>query len=153
MLAAGNFINGGTKKGGKHGFELETLSKIGGYKTTDNSMSILGFIFKFLNLHYPDALSWIDEMAALPKVIRIETDNLDAMLTAIDKKLSQIEGLLAVHDEKEEEDRFHGVMTPFHSDAKVESDFDEICFFVFFVDFGFVSGEIEVAAVGLYGDE
>merc|ERR1719410_1366041 len=63
MLAAGNFINGGTKKGGKHGFELETLSKIGGYKTTDNSMSILGFIFKFLNLHYPDALSWIDEMA------------------------------------------------------------------------------------------
>ena len=119
MLAAGNFINGGTRKGGKHGFELETLSAIGGYKTTDNSMSILGFIFKFLKEHYPAALCWVEEMSALPKVVRIETDNLDAMMSALERKLQQMDSLLAVHDEKEEEDRFHEVMAPFHEEAKV----------------------------------
>ena len=85
-------------------------------------MSILGYIFKFLSVHYPDALVWIEEMEALPKVIRIESDNLDAMITAIEKKLNQIDTLLAGGgggDEKDEEDRFHEVMSPFHENAKV----------------------------------
>merc|ERR1712083_844106 len=81
-------------------------------------MSILGFIFKFLKEHYPAALCWVEEMSALPKVVRIETDNLDAMMSALERKLQQMDSLLAVHDEKEEEDRFHEVMAPFHEEAK-----------------------------------
>merc|ERR1712228_1058234 len=93
ILACGNFINGGTKKGAKHGFELETLTKIGAYKTTDATMSILGYIYKFLRANYPDSLVWIDDMEALPRVLRIETDALDSEITNLDKDLEKVQNL------------------------------------------------------------
>jgi len=125
ILACGNFINGGTKKGGKHGFELETLTKIGAYKTTDATMSILGYIYKFLRQNYPDSLSWIDDMEKLPQVLRIETDALDSEITNLDKDLEKVTNLLDYYkthkdddDVKEEEkDMFESIMQKFYDDS------------------------------------
>ena len=134
ILACGNFINGGTKKGGKHGFELETLQKIGAYKTTDAKMSILGYIFKFLRQNYPNSLEWMDEMSTLPDVIRVETDNLDSEITKMDKDLEKVKGLLPddkSHDDEKKDndddddddhddqhkDKFNEVMSSFYIDA------------------------------------
>jgi len=126
LLACGNFINGGTKKGGKHGFELETLQKIGAYKTTDSTMSILGYIFKFLRANYPDALEWIEEMSILPEVIRIETDNLDSEISAMDKDLDKVKELLKDNKdndeskEEQEEDKFNDVMSAFYKESSTK---------------------------------
>eukprot|EP01084_Bolivina_argentea_P319103 553498_1 len=130
ILACGNFINGGTKKGAKHGFELETLSKIGAYRTTDSTMSILGYIFKFLRAHYPQSLDWIDQMETLPQVIRIETDNLDSEITKMDKDLEKVKDLLQENKSDNEKDRFQTVMQEFYdaSDKKIkqlQKDFNE----------------------------
>jgi len=119
ILACGNFINGGTKKGGKHGFELETLQKIGGYKTTDATMSILGYIFKFLRQNYPDSLKWLEEMETLPSVIRVETDNLDSEITKMEKDLAKVKDLLPDNPEekKDNQDQFNDVMGAFYAEA------------------------------------
>merc|ERR1712228_105973 len=112
------------KKGAKHGFELETLTKIGAYKTTDATMSILGYIYKFLRANYPDSLVWIDDMEALPRVLRIETDALDSEITNLDKDLEKVTNLLDYYkkqgdDDKEEdeEDLFVPIIQKFYDDS------------------------------------
>lgn len=93
-LGLGNFINGKGKKGCQHGFTAETLAKLGDYKTTDNSMSILGYLYLFLRERYPDSLEWVDEFAMLPEAIRIESDLLDQEITTMDKDLVKVKDLL-----------------------------------------------------------
>eukprot|EP01083_Nonionella_stella_P051935 137962_1 len=128
ILACGNFINGGTKKGAKHGFELETLSKICAYKTTDSTMDILGYVYTFLEAHYPDSLKWIEEMKLLEDVIRIETDKLHCEIAKMDKDLGKVNALLkekaeAKNEAIDDRDRFELVMTPFYkeSSARIET--------------------------------
>eukprot|EP01083_Nonionella_stella_P172331 591105_1 len=128
ILACGNFINGGTKKGAKHGFELETLSKICAYKTTDSTMDILGYVYTFLEAHYPDSLKWIEEMKLLEDVIRIETDKLHCEIAKMDKDLGKVNALLkekaeAKNEAIDDRDMFEEVMTPFckESSARIET--------------------------------
>merc|ERR1712013_16334 len=123
ILACGNFINGGTKKGAKHGFELETLSKIGAYRTTDSTMSILGYIYKFLREFYPESLSWMDAMATLPAVIRVESDFLDSEIVQMEKDLDRVQGLLG--DEKKDDgddiDKFDEIMREWYAQTKAKA--------------------------------
>jgi len=119
---------------------LETLTKIGAYKTTDATMSILGYIYKFLRANYEDSLSWIDDMEELPKVLRIETDALDSEITNLSNDLEKVTNLLdyyknahkdASDDVKEEEkDLFEPLMQKFYDDSlkkvqNLQKNFDD----------------------------
>eukprot|EP01084_Bolivina_argentea_P294656 507068_1 len=120
LLAIGNYINGGTKKGGKHGFVLETLRKIGTYKTTDNKMSVLGYLFKYLRHNHPYALEWVDEFeeAGLVDVVRIESDQLDSDITKMGNELQKLRSLLIeLDDSKDENDRFGVSMYEFYNET------------------------------------
>ena len=48
VLCLGNYLNGGTPRGGAHGFKLDTLLKLGTLKSTDNSINLLNYIAEYL---------------------------------------------------------------------------------------------------------
>lgn len=43
-LAAGNYMNGQSARGGAYGFKFDMLEKLADIKTTDNKSSLLMFI-------------------------------------------------------------------------------------------------------------
>ena len=47
-LALGNYLNGGTNKGGAWGFKLDTLGKISGTKTAEGNSTLLHYIARLL---------------------------------------------------------------------------------------------------------
>ena len=62
VLAIGNYMNGGTKRGGAEGFALETLSKLKTVKTIDNKRTLLQFIAETLRVQVPDALLFSQDL-------------------------------------------------------------------------------------------
>ena len=49
VLALGNYLNGGTVRGGAHGFRLETLLKLQSIKSTDNAITLLNYLAELLS--------------------------------------------------------------------------------------------------------
>ena len=44
VLAIGNFLNGGTNRGGAYGFKLDSLTKLSTVKSADNSMTLIHYL-------------------------------------------------------------------------------------------------------------
>jgi len=106
ILALGNYINGGSSNGQQHGFTIQTLEQIGDFKTADNSMSILGYLFMFLRKHSPSGCDWIEEFKDLPATIRIESDNLNTDIGNMEKKiLNKLKELITSNENNEEKKR------------------------------------------------
>ena len=74
-LALGNYLNGGTNKGGAYGFRLDSLNKLGGTKTVDNKSTLLHYIARVLSAggprEAPTALQLGKEMPHVEAAARI----------------------------------------------------------------------------------
>jgi len=105
ILAIGNYINGGSNNGQQHGFTIQTLEQIGDFKTADNNMSILGYLYLFLRKQYPNALNWVEEFKDLPATVRIESDNLNTEIGNMEKDLNKLKELIS-NTENEEKKRW-----------------------------------------------
>ena len=53
ILAFGNHMNSGTKKGKQFGFDLKLLNILPSIKSFDNSKSLLMYIYEFCDRNYP----------------------------------------------------------------------------------------------------
>ena len=53
-LEIGNYLNGGTDRGGAYGFKLSSLQKLGKTKSVDGKMTLLNYVMMKL----PDANAW-----------------------------------------------------------------------------------------------
>jgi hypothetical protein len=65
VLTLGNFLNGGTPKGGAFGFKLNALSKLGETKSVDNKSSLVHYLIKlFQSPKYrkEDLINFADEL-------------------------------------------------------------------------------------------
>jgi len=101
ILAIGNYINGGSNNGQQHGFTIQTLEQIGDFKTADNNMSILGYLYLFLRKQYPNALNWVEEFKDLPATVRIESDNLNTEIGNMEKDLNKLKELISSTENEE----------------------------------------------------
>jgi diaphanous 1 len=62
VLALGNYLNGGTKKGGAHGFMLKDLEKLLQVKTTDNKGTLMHYLSNYLNEQKTELVSFVNEL-------------------------------------------------------------------------------------------
>ncbi len=60
VLALGNYINGGTYRGGAYGFKLDILTKLQDTKSSDNKTTLLHYLATLIinkyNVNFPHAL-------------------------------------------------------------------------------------------------
>ncbi len=63
VLALGNYINGGTYRGGAYGFKLDILTKLQDTKSSDNKTTLLHYLATLItnkyNVNFPHALIYI----------------------------------------------------------------------------------------------
>lgn len=134
ILSFGNFLNGGTKKGQKHGFLLDSLGKLIGMKAKDDTTSTLAYLYKYSRANDPQMLDWIEEFDTLPAVLRIDREALEALVIDIERlqiELVNIKKLLlsstasdddeTKEDGDEEIDRFKTIMHEWYDDAFVRA--------------------------------
>ena len=57
VLRLGNFINGGSNKGGAYGVSFGTLMKLRTVKSSDNKMTLLHYVVTLAEAKYPDVYS------------------------------------------------------------------------------------------------
>jgi hypothetical protein len=62
VLAVGNYLNGGTRRGEAFGFKLTSLSKLTDTKTADNKRTLLHYIVDIVENQAPHLLNFADEL-------------------------------------------------------------------------------------------
>ena len=89
-LALGNYLNGTSNKGSAWGFKLDSLGKLGGTKTGDNSSTLLHYMAKLLEKD-DIAAKLTSEMADLEGAARTVWKDETSDLSALKASLKQVE--------------------------------------------------------------
>ena len=120
ILAFGNHMNSGTRKGAAYGFNLKILAELSQIKSMDGTLSFLMFLYEFCDSKYPKI---IDTMTNLTKLLKgaasMEMEVLKTAYSRIKDNMTQIKNLVT-SDEIENydiDDKFIPIMTKFHKKA------------------------------------
>jgi len=88
VLALGNFVNGGTFRGGLYGFKLDSLLQLQDVKSPqDHKTSLLHYFGRLLREKYPDLLNYADELTALDNAKRISLQTIASEIGTLRKEL------------------------------------------------------------------
>lgn len=120
VLAVGNYINGGTFRGGAWGFKIDALTKLTETKASNPRLTLLNYLVDFVEQKHPDALSFMQDLARCSEAARIslvttlqELRDLTTAVNELDAELKEVQQLTLPP-----EDRFLAVMTPFAKEAR-----------------------------------
>jgi diaphanous 1 len=119
-LALGNYLNGGTAKGGAFGFKLETLTKLKGTKSADNSVTLLQFLIQQVKAKTPKLASFTEELKQIGEASRVEYSNLQTEINKIKGSVAKVKTELDTCP-RTAKDRFHSVMQDFYDSASKKS--------------------------------
>eukprot|EP00945_MAST-04E_sp_MAST-4E-sp1_P008617 g8617.t1 len=113
VLATGNYLNGGNKKGQAYGFHLETLIKLNALKTKDNKSTLLRYIIRFMdssrgNSNSPKKIE--DEMK---HVVSASKQSLSEVKGAVNRLKASTNLMKSCSERAEPSDAIRDVMGPF----------------------------------------
>jgi len=137
VLKVGNFLNGGTSRGGLYGFKLDALNKLATIKSVDNKQTLMHFIADWCQQFEPTLLHVHEELEHVPMARRHPLQAVSADFKTLEKKVSLLESQIqqSENDQKNgrnlPEDRFVEHMQPFLVQAKedtkkAEEEFSEV---------------------------
>jgi len=115
-LAFGNYLNGGTPKGGAWGYKLNTLNRLQGSKTADNQSSLLHYLADYVLKATPPTRAFMDDIKECQEACRVESLYLQGEVG----RVVGIVGRIDVELTRSEEniiDRFVPVMKDFYGKA------------------------------------
>ncbi|RMX65125.1 hypothetical protein DD238_005573 [Peronospora effusa] len=119
ILAIGNYLNGGTPRGGAYGFKLDTLMKLHTLKSVDPRITLMHFLLHQLEEKTPDVITFAGEVPHIVEAKRLSLDQLRADLSSYNAELAMLKGQVrASKNDHIEGDKFYEVMTPFAKDAE-----------------------------------
>ena len=61
ILALGNYMNGGTKKGKAYGFSLNSLKQLLSSKSKDNKITLMEYLITIIKNEEPNALEFLND--------------------------------------------------------------------------------------------
>jgi len=118
MLALGNYLNGGTTKGGAYGFKLDTINKLKSTKSSDNKSTLLHFLVKTVDTKNKTLRAFVDELSCLHPASRVETAILASDVAKLRASLNKVDAEIKKCDQKDATDRFYTVMSVFNEIAE-----------------------------------
>jgi polyhydroxyalkanoate synthesis regulator phasin len=113
ILAVGNYLNGGTKKGGIYGFKIKSLNKLNETKSTDNKTTLLQYVVSFVEEEYPELLNFKEELTSVEPAARVAFDGLDEEVGKVKQGQKQVESELETAKKLDAEQRYVKVMSEF----------------------------------------
>lgn len=118
VLSLGNYMNGGTNRGGAYGFKVSFLLKLVDTKGQDTRFTFLHFVHKVLEKAFPGTEDLRAELPHIEAASKINMANLIAETNELRAGIASIEAELPNHKEVKKGDNFYQVMTTFLERAK-----------------------------------
>ncbi|KAJ6236902.1 protein diaphanous [Anaeramoeba flamelloides] len=120
VLKFGNYLNGGTNRGGISGFKLRTLVKLKDTKSSKVSqISFLHYICMYLDNKEPKIFDFLEKFAVVTKASNLSLSQLQIQVNDIAKGIDNLENELPFHQMPvTDKDKFKKLMTDFHREAK-----------------------------------
>jgi hypothetical protein len=123
VLALGNYMNGGTKKGGQYGFKMSTINKLSGSKNAAGDGTLLDFIFMTMERNYPNELNFYKELKMLTEASNYEFSFMQSEASKFNGMLSKLEGeLKATQNLPPDQDLFYTIMSRFYNQVKSKGE-------------------------------
>lgn len=119
VLAIGNFLNGGTSRGGLYGFKLDALSKLANVKGTDNKTSVMHYLVSWCQKNDSKLLQFPEDVSLAEEASRVSLNQWKADFAAFKAGWKAVSQQLE-HSETQEQtnDNFAQVMKPFRDAAE-----------------------------------
>lgn len=105
ILAIGNYMNGGTPKGGALGFKLECLKKIGDIKSNDKKQTLLHYLVEFTKKKAPNASNFVSTLPHLEAGSKLSDTELITELEKLKKGIEENELEIKVVAAKNDEEK------------------------------------------------
>lgn len=117
ILALGNYLNGGTKKGGAYGFKINTINKLANTKTTDNKATLMHFLVKIVNEKSPNTKAFVGDLCDLPAACRVQGSMLNEQVGTLTRMVGQLRMELSKHEDNDPKDAFKRTMQQFFNES------------------------------------
>ncbi|OQR92872.1 formin-homology 2 domain-containing protein [Achlya hypogyna] len=118
VLAIGNYMNGGTARGGAYGFKLEALGKLHTIRSIDPKVTLMNFLAKHLEATQPDVIAFAGEVPHIVEAKRMSLDQVKADITGCTSELAMLQGqVTASKSSTDPADKFYEIMAPFVKEA------------------------------------
>ncbi|MES1912644.1 MAG: hypothetical protein MHM6MM_004881 [Cercozoa sp. M6MM] len=126
VLAFGNYLNGGSRKGGAYGFKLSTLRQINGTKSSDGKATLLHYLVQVCERDYPDALSFLEDLAPCEQGRRMKAQDVVGEVNKLRASLNRLKNMVKTAKDPSpgdpEPDMFKSIMAPFSATAQMQHD-------------------------------
>jgi len=141
ILAVGNFMNGGTNRGDAAGFKLNTLTKLGDTKTTDNKTTLNNYLVKLVQAQFPDLAQFSKELSHIEAASKVSMSMITGDVATLKKDFIGVQKGAESVPKHNSEDKFQAVMSEFvalttdeldtlvSEMSKMEADFKELTSF------------------------
>jgi len=138
VLRLGNFLNGGTARGGLYGFKLDALLKLATIKSVDSKLTLMHFLADWCHFNDPPLLTVGSDLEVAGTVaMRHPLTVWSAAFKKVEGKVSLLDTELeasrtaAAGNSLVEGDQFEGAMTNFHAEALkrvegMQKDFESV---------------------------
>lgn len=138
VLAFGNYLNGGSYRGGAYGFKLSALQKLTETKATDSKKSLIHYIVQFIEKNRSELRDWVTALPDLEGASKVVITQVKSDIAEMSKYLSQVKAELNAPEDASnsngaggEEDRFKKKIGEFVIDFEmkvyeVRSRFEEM---------------------------
>ena len=112
ILAVGNYLNGGTNRGGAFGFKLSTLPSLLSFRANDGT-SLTEYLVRMTRKKFKNVMKWPQEVGIVSEVTDVNMKQLavEAELLAIG--LEKVNSLLAKHSPFSASDGLSSALSPF----------------------------------------
>jgi len=118
VLGIGNYLNGGTFRGGAYGFKLDTLGKMAEVRAVDGKTNMLNYLAQLCDNkdQYRDLLTICEDFPNAANACRESIPQIQSDLNKLNAELKQVEGALKTSPD-DPSDPFKGVMSRFYETA------------------------------------
>jgi hypothetical protein len=118
VLAMGNYLNGGTKKGDAFGFEISYLTQLANTRSCDNKTNLLQYMIPIFDQDTQTA-QLQDAFVGIEEVARLDIQQLTTDVSKFNAAVNKISGLIKQLTAKPAAgDKFVDVMTPFAAECE-----------------------------------
>ena len=127
ILAIGNYLNGGTSRGGAYGFQLDAILKLPATRATGKQTTLIHFLVSFLQTRYREASTFFEGLKMSESAARVAMNDVTGKLNKLGARVSVVEKLVAQQREAgggvEQGDCFVSVFAPFatRASSRIES--------------------------------
>eukprot|EP01126_Amoeba_proteus_P050207 TRINITY_DN5911_c0_g1_i7.p1 TRINITY_DN5911_c0_g1~~TRINITY_DN5911_c0_g1_i7.p1 ORF type:complete len:335 (-),score=114.42 TRINITY_DN5911_c0_g1_i7:126-1016(-) len=132
VLKIGNYMNGGTQRGGAYGFTFQSIEKLKDTKSTNNKYSLIHYLYFQLEKEENKYLQdWYSELPQIALATKVSMDLIRPRLGTLTKGVRDLTVMLRDYTTLNGDDQFETIMKPFLDDCTertkfVEKDFERM---------------------------